>query len=309
MNTIEYTDGYPSESCIKFKHFFPRRQNFDFAILVLSADDNELNTADITLLPLYNPNGSQSTPLKIWLLNGLEEDNEAEIGIGHEIALYNKVDEDPSLSAALSGGILIDILGLVRRATGELDENFPDVGRYIFTAGEYLFALNAAIPRGYALACQIIYKISAAQLTFARIFLGSTIKSWIYARKPLGIIVPGLAAIAGDKYYKDLPADENTEDYSFAASSSNWQNDYYEMPDPEAEEEEEKPPLKMGQISRDENNITIVRSLPPEIYLETTSNQNAEGQSLKNAIKQDTYNQSFKFSGGLRPPMPVFGFE
>ncbi|WP_013322446.1 hypothetical protein [Gloeothece verrucosa] len=86
----------------------------------------------------------------------------------------------------------------MRRETGELDENFPDVGRYIFTAGEYLFALNAAIPRGYALACQIIYKISAAQLTFARIFLGSTIKSWIYARKPLGIIVPGLAAIAGD---------------------------------------------------------------------------------------------------------------
>ena len=136
--------------------------------------------------PVYPGDGSDHTPLRIWLLNGLSEDGQAQIPIGSAIALETKVNDSTQLATSLSGGIKVRVLGYVRRSTGFLDTSIAEANiEYNWDPNSPLFNLTTALPRGYALAVEIILSFLKSQLR-GGITGGESISTILYTQGKLG---------------------------------------------------------------------------------------------------------------------------
>ncbi len=140
--------------------------------------------------PVYPGDGSDHTPLIIWLINGFNEDGQSQLPIGSAIAVETKVNDSTQLAASLSGGIKVRVLGYVRRATGVLDTSIAEANQeYAWEPNSPLFNLTTALPRGYALAVQIILAFQKSQLR-GGLTGGEAISTILYTQGKLGAYNP-----------------------------------------------------------------------------------------------------------------------
>lgn len=160
--------------------------------------------------PVYPGNGNDHTPIVIWLLNGLIEDGQAQLSIGEDIALEVKLNGSVPLASPLTKGIKVRVLGYVRRSTGILDDSIAETGNiYVWEQEKSLFQLTTPLPRGYAIAVEIILAFKKTQLR-GGITGGEPISTILYTQGKLGTYNPigfftGNAIASLDERMRVLP--------------------------------------------------------------------------------------------------------
>jgi hypothetical protein len=110
----------------------------------------------------YAADGSDSEPVRYWLVNGLDEDGGGDLAIGSLIDLSVAVNGEPT--TIFDSLISIRVLGYARRSTGILTTVPESNASYLYTAGNFLFALSQVLPRGYALAVEVIFAFDESAL-------------------------------------------------------------------------------------------------------------------------------------------------
>jgi hypothetical protein len=192
---------------------------------LLSLDDGEFIP-----LPEYDASvGGDSYPIKLWLLNGVEEIGGAVIAAGNFIDLEVLINNQASLASILSGSITVTALGKVRKLTGISTNTSISSTAAIWDYGDnYLFVVPENIDSGYALAFSVVFNFTELDdgdsLSF-RIFdkgifgipepaLGVIFEDGIFPVSPYCRIVPSLSGI------RRLAGEGLVQDYRFLASGS-----------------------------------------------------------------------------------------
>jgi hypothetical protein len=160
----------------------------------------QTNNLEVILPSPYSGDGSLSTPVRYWLINGLEEDGGSSLPIGTLIGLSVQLNEQPTVIFAEK--VQIKVLGKVRRSTGILT-NVPESGSVFSNSGDYIFALSEEIERGYAIAIEVSFVFNLAELVDV-ISEDSVISTYPFIRRQVGIFNPfgsffGEAVTGGDK--------------------------------------------------------------------------------------------------------------
>lgn len=100
--------------------------------------------------PQWDGEGSVSTPIRLWLLNGLTEGTGIVSPVDSQISLVTLLNENPELaSATLSGKIELLVNNFIRRLTGE-SVNTVGVSA-TWASGTPFYFLESQLTRGYAL--------------------------------------------------------------------------------------------------------------------------------------------------------------
>ena len=89
------------------------------------------DNSEVILPPPYNGDGSISTPVRYWLVNGLSEDTGSVWTVGTLIGLATVLNGQPT--TVLDGKARVKVLGKVRRSTGVLS-SLPE-SNSIFVSG------------------------------------------------------------------------------------------------------------------------------------------------------------------------------
>ena len=160
----------------------------------------QTNNLEVILPSPYSGDGSVSTPVRYWLINGLEEDGGSSLPIGTLIGLSVQLNEQPTVIFAEK--VLGKVLGKVRRSTGILT-NVPESGSVFSNSGDYIFALSEEIERGYAIAIEVSFVFNLAEL-LGVMSEDSVISTYPFIRRQVGIFNPfgsffGDAVTGGDK--------------------------------------------------------------------------------------------------------------
>ena len=139
------------------------------------------------ILPLpYIGDGSDSTPVVYWLLNGFSEDTGSSWPVGTLIGLATALNGQPT--TVLEGKARIKVLGKVRRSTGIL-ESLPESNSIFVNSGDFVFSLSEEIDRGYGIAIEISLTFVLAELT-SFIPVDATVNIYPFLRRQVGIFNP-----------------------------------------------------------------------------------------------------------------------
>jgi len=141
------------------------------------------------IMPEYAADGTLSTPITLWLSNGLTEDTGIVLPQGTALDFVVSVDgktsdsNGNSYAVLFSDKILLNLLGVVRRSTGEIDRTFAS--QSINWGANYPLFLPTELKRGYAIVFSFSFRFRASQLQ-GKIGRGATISVAIYDRGLLG---------------------------------------------------------------------------------------------------------------------------
>lgn len=139
------------------------------------------------ILPLpYAGDGSDSTPVIYWLLNGFSEDTGSSWPVGTLIGLATVLNGQPT--TVLDGKARIKVLGKVRRSTGIL-ESLPESNAVFVNSGDFVFSLSEEIDRGYGIAIEISLRFVLAELTSV-VPVDATVNIYPFLRRQVGIFNP-----------------------------------------------------------------------------------------------------------------------
>lgn len=144
------------------------------------------DNSEVILPPPYNGDGSISTPVRYWLVNGLSEDTGSVWPVGTLIGLATVLNGQPT--TVLDGKARVKVLGKVRRSTGVLS-SLPESNSIFVNSGDYLFALSEEIERGYAIALEVSFVFDLAELLDV-IPRDSVISTYPFIRRQVGIFNP-----------------------------------------------------------------------------------------------------------------------
>ena len=156
---------------------------------------------EVILPPPYNGDGSISTPVRYWLINGLSEDTGPSWPVGTLIGLATILNGQPT--TVLNEKARIKVLGKVRRSTGIL-ESLPESNAVFVNSGDFVFSLSEEIDRGYGIAIEISLSFVLAELT-SFIPVDATVNIYPFLRRQVGIFNPfgeffGDTVTQGDKW-------------------------------------------------------------------------------------------------------------
>jgi len=159
------------------------------------------DNSEVILPSPYGGDGSISTPVRYWLINGLSEDTGSSWPVGTLIGLATILNGQPT--TVLDGKARVKVLGKVRRSTGVLS-SLPESNSIFVNSGDYLFALSEEIEGGYAIALEVSFVFDLAELLDV-IPEDSVISTYPFIRRQVGIFNPfgeffGDTVTQGDKW-------------------------------------------------------------------------------------------------------------
>jgi hypothetical protein len=135
--------------------------------------------------PAYAGDGSDSSPVRFWYSNDLDETTgpiESQ-GLALTLQLLRNAED---LSDLFSGKVVVSLVGYVRRSTGVLDTTVPTVGNTIvWNASTSLIELPQDLDRGYAACYEINFRFRRSELG-NRVPGGSQLTLDIYPSATLG---------------------------------------------------------------------------------------------------------------------------
>ena len=159
-----------------------------------------LGTGEFIPIPAYDATiGGNSYPLKLWLLNGIEEVGGAVIPQGNFVDLELLLNGTSSDAAVMSGRVTATALGKVRKLTGiSTNTNITSTSAIWEYNNSNLFVVPENIDAGYALAFSVVFN-------FTELSDGDNLSFRIYDKGLFGIPEPALGIIFGDGIFPVAP--------------------------------------------------------------------------------------------------------
>lgn len=154
--------------------------------------------------PIYE--GGVSTPLRLWLVNGLSEGGGTDIQSGELVDLLVSVNGDPLDAIALSGSIFVEVGQTFRKLDGTGEDNDLTGTQSIWYYGnnQFLFRLPMSLPRGFGV--ELIVSLSTDQLADGEAVIISPVVKGKYGDKDSAARFLGSCVFSGGDRLRIIPS-------------------------------------------------------------------------------------------------------
>ncbi len=175
--------------------------------------------------PPWNGDGDISTPIKLWLLNGLNEGNGIVLPVDSQVGLVATVNDSTELgSSVLSGKINLSVNGIIRRLDGSRVTTVNEDS--VWYSGIPFYSLTSQLDRGYALETEYTCSATVGNGDRVTVYLRDNgvygipsnnieVGNAIFAEKNKALIVPdllGVMRLSGDGF---IVTDNQTLGHTF----------------------------------------------------------------------------------------------